>query len=179
MKPYTAAALVFAISMDPCAWGQAGALDPSFGTNGITTNSMGVGVDRVFAMAIQPDGRIISAGSSANRMAVARYTTNGSLDTTFASGGILTTTLGSAGSEIRAVVVQPDGRILLAGTAAGYDSLGAGPYPGIALVRLNGDGAFDATFGTAGSVITAMAASASATASSALSSSSKTAACSS
>lgn len=161
MKPYTAAALVFAISMDPCAWGQAGALDPSFGTNGITTNSMGVGVDRVFAMAIQPDGRIISAGSSANRMAVARYTTNGSLDTTFASGGILTTTLGSAGSEIRAVVVQPDGRILLAGTAAGYDSLGAGPYPGIALVRLNVDGAFDPTFGTGGSVITAMATSAS------------------
>ncbi|MGH2732265.1 MAG: delta-60 repeat domain-containing protein, partial [Actinomycetota bacterium] len=63
-----------------------GSLDPTFGGDGIVTTAVGVGDDRVFALALQPDGRIVAAGESFNGVdrdfALARYNPDGSLDPT-------------------------------------------------------------------------------------------------
>ncbi len=97
------------------------------------------------AAALQPDGKIVVAGSSysgsSSSLAVARYNTDGTLDTSFNGTGILVmpdnVNLGGAS----AIAVQPDGKIVIAGS-------------GWAIVRLNSDGNFDATFGVAGIVRT-------------------------
>ena len=129
-----------------------GSLDTTFGTGGIVTTSTGSGYDIAYVLGIQPDGRILAAGSShygSNYdFALVRYNTDGSLDTTFGTGGIVTTTIGSGDSEVLALGIQSDGRIVAAGKSpdgSNYD---------FALVRYNTDGSLDTTFGTGGIVTT-------------------------
>ncbi|MDQ3573320.1 MAG: endonuclease/exonuclease/phosphatase family protein [Actinomycetota bacterium] len=89
-----------------------GSLDTSFGGDGLVT-TVGVGFGQ--AVAIQADGRIVVAGGSGD-FHVARYNPDGSLDTTFGSDGLVTTDFG--GHELgRAVALQADGRIVVAGIA--------------------------------------------------------------
>ena len=88
---------------------------------------------------MQPDGKIVVAGSSFNGsnddFALVRYNADGSLDTSFGGGdGIVTTPIGTSNDSANGVLVQPDGKIVVAGTAfgsTGYD---------FALVRYNSDG---------------------------------------
>jgi uncharacterized delta-60 repeat protein len=129
----------------PSADAQPGALDPNFGNGGIVVTPEGAG----YAMAVQPDGKILAAGyidGAADGLAVARYLPNGDLDTTFGSAGIasLEPGLGQASTTTRAVAVQPDGRILLTGDDYGY----------IAVGRLEQDGTPDQSFGSDGLVQT-------------------------
>src|SRR5262249_9600003 len=130
-----------------------GSLDSSFGTGGKVTTDFGR-LERNPAVAIQPDGKIVSAGMSesgpAGDIALARYNTDGSLDTSFGIGGTLTTDLGNyeAGS---AMVLQPDGKIVVGGlTYVGV----YGTNAAFLLVRYNPDGSIDSTFGSGGAVIT-------------------------
>jgi uncharacterized delta-60 repeat protein len=88
----------------------AGTLDSSFGSGGIATYVTGTIVN---AAARQANGRILIAGTG--RMTTVRLNPNGSLDTTFGSGGIVNISLGDRAAA-NAVVAQPDGKILLAGT---------------------------------------------------------------
>ena len=67
-----------------------GNLDPSFGTGGIVVTDLG-GVDAAQAVALQSDGRIVVGGSSDGRFAFARYGVDGTLDSTFGSGGVVVT----------------------------------------------------------------------------------------
>ncbi len=74
-----------------------GALNPSFGTGGtVTTNFTGHG-DVANAVAVQGDGKIVVAGFAFSSgingdFALARYNADGSLDTSFGTGGKVTTT---------------------------------------------------------------------------------------
>jgi uncharacterized delta-60 repeat protein len=136
--PLVAAALPGAAVAAP------GALDPSFGTGGLVTTEFG-GSDSASAVAVEPDGRIVAAGTDgAGDFALARYNANGSLDTSFGSGGKVTTDFGGSDAA-SAVAIQPDGRIVAAGRS------GAG---NVALARYATDGSLDPTFGVGGKVTT-------------------------
>ncbi|WP_187645768.1 DUF11 domain-containing protein [Streptomyces sp. TRM49041] len=138
-----------------------GDLDPTFGTGGmVTTHITGGVVDVAFGVAVQADGKIITVGGSFSPhnsdFAVARYNTDGSLDTTFGTGGTVTTHFEDdgtgnpwAGDDVaHGVAVQTDGKIVVVGSGA----------PGVAtefgLARYNTDGSLDTAFGTGGKVTT-------------------------
>src|ERR1051325_6151623 len=132
-----------------------GDLDTTFGTGG-----------RVFvdfplestanAVALQPDGKIIVAGDEGKdvrfnydettNFALARHNADGSLDTSFGTGGKVRTGFGFH-SGAMGLVIQADQKLV----AAGYISDSAGSNA-VALVRYNTDGSLDTSFGTGGVV---------------------------
>jgi uncharacterized delta-60 repeat protein len=119
-----------------------GTLDTTFGSRGKRVIDFGGDIEAVYGGALQPDGKIVLAGHSDLRVAVARVNANGSLDTTFSGDGKLLFSWGLL-SRAQAVVVSPNGKILLAGFS--------GPEGGnIQVARLNANGALDTTFGTGG-----------------------------
>ena len=119
-----------------------GSLDSSFDSDGKVTTTIGSNAD-AFSVAIQSDGKIVLAGNAIiggrDEIAVARYNTDGSLDSSFDSDGKVTTTIGEA-DYAASVVVQSDGKIVVAGSSAtGGDS-------NFALIRFNTDGSLDSSF---------------------------------
>jgi uncharacterized delta-60 repeat protein len=134
-----------------------GTLDLSFGDGGKAVTSFGAH-DQAYAVAVQGDGKIVSAGSTGNvftlvsDFAVARYNVDGTLDATFGSGGLVRTDFFGGGDEAHALVLQPDGKVVAIGYATRSDGL-----PSFALVRYNPDGALDPTFGSGGKVTTEFA----------------------
>lgn len=125
-----------------------GSTDPSFGTNGKVESTFAAarGVD----MVIQSDGRIIVAGEIPGvSFVIARYDENGALDTTFSGDGWATTNIDvtCVSTSARAMALQPDGRIVLAGNAQ------FGSQQDVALARFNTDGSLDASFGGDGTVV--------------------------
>src|SRR5579859_3576443 len=127
-----------------------GALDPNFGTGGVVTTSLSLNPDIPTAIAIQADHKIVVAGSSNNNFAVARYNTNGTLDTAgFGAGqGFVTTDFG--GTDLaKALVIQPaDGKIILGGDTTGATGRD------FALARYTSAGVLDTTFNSTGKVVT-------------------------
>jgi uncharacterized delta-60 repeat protein len=125
-----------------------GSLDLSFGSGGKVTTHFTSGVEVVIAVAIQLDGKIVVTGQAFaggfQQFALARYNPDGSLDTSFASGGILTTDFALGSGFGGALVIQPNGKIVAAGRA-GSDFV---------VARYNADGSPDATFGSGGKVTT-------------------------
>ena len=115
-----------------------GSLDTSFDTDGKVITPIGSGDDAGLAVAIQSDGKIVVAGESHNGadddFAVVRYNTDGSLDTSFDTDGKVTTPIGSGRDEGRAVALQSDGSIVVAGF--GWN----GTDDDVAVVRYNPDG---------------------------------------
>ena len=104
-----------------------GDLDPAFGTGGKVTTDFGSS-DRASAILMQPDGKLVVAGSSggnAGNFALTRYYGDGTLDTSFNSTGpkpgTVTTDFGSL-DEVFALVLQPDGKLVAVG-----DSNAGGP----------------------------------------------------
>jgi len=75
----------------------AGNLDPTFGTGGIVRTDFAGNIDQANAVAVQPNGQIVAAGSSFSNsktvedFIVARYNANGSLDKRFGKNGKITT----------------------------------------------------------------------------------------
>jgi uncharacterized delta-60 repeat protein len=119
-----------------------GRLDTTFGSDGKRVIDFGGDDESVYDAVLQPDGKIVLAGDSDLRVAVARLNPNGSLDTTFSGDGKKIFSWGAL-SRASAVLVLPNGKILLAGFS--------GPEGGdIQLARLNANGALDTTFGTGG-----------------------------
>jgi uncharacterized delta-60 repeat protein len=116
-----------------------GDLDPTYGNGGkVTTNFFDSDIIR--DVAVQLDGKIVVVGTVQNtsqQPIIARYKLNGSLDPAFGSNGKV---FASASFFPQAVVIQPDGRIIAAGSVQG--SFG--------LMRFNRDGSLDSTFGAAG-----------------------------
>ena len=96
-----------------------GTLDAGFGSGGTVTTAFGTDTfDQPAALAIQPDGKIVVAGSSDTFIALARYTVNGALDAGFGIGGKVTTAFGTASSDqASAMAVQSDGKLVLAGAS--------------------------------------------------------------
>ncbi len=129
-----------------------GTLDPDFGTNGRVQLNLGNGFpsggsnDNCAAVGRQSDGRLVLGGSMHNNdFALARLTSNGTLDPTFGTAGVVRTDVTGRGDNGSAVAIQSDDKILLAGTCFGSQ---------FGLVRYTAAGALDSTFGTDGVVLT-------------------------
>jgi uncharacterized delta-60 repeat protein len=91
-----------------------GSLDPTFGSGGRVTTDLGSSFDVANTLALQGDGKIVAAGGNSSDFALVRYSPNGSLDTSFGSGGVTTTDFGSSDSAFD-VAVQTDGKIVAVG----------------------------------------------------------------
>ncbi len=131
-----------------------GTLDRTFGTGGKVVAVLDAGGDGSTAIAFQPDGKIVIAGSVIHNNFVvafvtARFNADGTLDQTFGNNGSVQTTFGDPAAEGNDVVLQADGKIIVVGfTGAGsYSS-----FNNFALVRFNPDGSLDQTFGSGGKV---------------------------
>ena len=127
-----------------------GTPDLAFGGIGQVVTKIGQ-TDDAYAVAVQPDGKIVVAGDSDGKFALARYNPTGSLDSTF-SGGTVITPVG-AYSHAAAVAIQPDGKIV----AAGECHLSATGDSDFALVRYLDNGMPDLMFGNGGKVTTNIA----------------------
>lgn len=130
-----------------------GSLDPNFDSDGIVTTSIKGYHDEIRSLAVQADGKIVACGRSVEEglnkhfeFAVVRYNNNGSLDTGFSADGKVTTSISTGHDNAKAVAIQSDGKIVVAGEAT------AGP--GIVLVRYNANGSLDTGFDTDGMVTT-------------------------
>ena len=132
-----------------------GSLDSTFGSGGKVTTQVVAGDgedDEIFALAIQPDGRILAAGKAnfGQDFGMVRYQTNGSLDTTFGASGLVTTDFNGGSDSARGIALQIDGKIVLAGAA----NLTSGSTGDFGLARYNLSGSLDSTFGSGGKVVT-------------------------
>jgi uncharacterized delta-60 repeat protein len=129
-----------------------GALDPSFGFgDGKVLTNMTGGFDAAVEVAVQSDGKLVAAGQaggSGQRIALARYDADGGLDLSFGGDGKVFTNLTGGLDSAYEVVLQGDGKIVVAGVA---NLLGDARF---ALVRYNEDGTLDTTFGGDGKVTT-------------------------
>jgi len=130
-----------------------GALDPSFGRDGMATTDFGQ-VDIAHAVALDLRGRIVAAGESEFETAsfvLARYTHNGSLDASFGTGGQAGIKLGGDFYEdyALAVTVDDQGRVVAAG--GGNKTSGDADF---VLARYDTSGNLDPSFGTSGTVTT-------------------------
>jgi uncharacterized delta-60 repeat protein len=136
-----------------------GSLDTSFGAGGTVILDFDGGYDSANAVVVQPDGKIVVAGSAQkgdpstsfdSDFALVRLDADGSLDTSFGVGGKVTTHNDSWWDFAHAVALQPDGKIVLAGEAGPGDLIDH--PPNFALVRLDADGSLDTSFGVGGKV---------------------------
>jgi uncharacterized delta-60 repeat protein len=128
----------------------AGMLDPMFGFGGMVATDLAGASDQAWRVAVQSDGKIVVAGNTFganfNDWALARYNADGTLDSTFGQDGKVITDFGSSARE---VVLQDDGKIIVAGyTGASLSDLD------FALARYDTTGRLDTTFGMNGKVRT-------------------------
>jgi uncharacterized delta-60 repeat protein len=141
---------------------QSGTPDPAFGVLGRVLTTFETATDQAFAVALQPDGKIVAAGFTTspiangdNNFAVVRYNPDGSMDPTFGTGGGVITNFRSdvptgdpdnprrnSSDTARAIAIQPDGKIVV----GGFSDAPNGEF-NFALVRYNPDGSVDPTFG--------------------------------
>jgi uncharacterized delta-60 repeat protein len=124
-----------------------GALDSSFGSGGKVTTGFASSQASVSSAALQQDQKILVAGFASSPI-LARYTTTGSLDTTFGNGGKTTILAGLDGLDY--VTNLPDGEIVVAGTLTN-PSTGTGSF---VVEEYKGNGALDLSFGINGRVTT-------------------------
>lgn len=125
-----------------------GSLDTTFGGGDgiVNTNFLSNSQDKGRAMAVMSDGKILLAGATYNGVnwiiALARYNSDGSLDTSFGGGdGMITQTVGTSASFANSMAVQSDGGILLAASAE------FGAPSEFVLLRFTPVGSLDTTFG--------------------------------
>ena len=152
----TAFGMIQGTSIDLVRYNPDGSLDTSFGNAGriltqVPGSSPGT-YDTLTAQAVvqQADGKLLVVGSDLSNqdLLAIRYTANGALDKSFGQGGIVLDPVGWGASS---VVIQPDGKIVLAGTDY---TPGNGLPAAIGLLRLNANGTNDTSFGTGGAVLT-------------------------
>ena len=133
-----------------------GALDESFGTEGIFTLSLKPGsYDKATTVLVQPDGKILLTGShffvpfyGTYHAGVVRLNSDGTLDSSFAGTGMVSYQVGNGITTFTAsaALLQPDGKILVVGNKALDKS-------DVSAIRLHGDGSLDTSFGTDGTQI--------------------------
>jgi uncharacterized delta-60 repeat protein len=131
-----------------------GTLDTTFGGDGKVTTNFTSRLDAAWDVAIQSDGKIVAVGDAGfrtgnSRFAVARYNTDGTLDTSFGGDGKVTTQFTRHDDPVAGVALQADGKIVVSGGA----NWGGGES-NFALARYNTDGTLDATFSGDGKVTT-------------------------
>jgi uncharacterized delta-60 repeat protein len=133
-----------------------GTLDSTFGNGGKVSTDFSVD-DNAFSVALQSDGKLVVVGTTVGifgstqiDFAVARYNTNGSLDSTFGNGGKVTFDFSTMADIARAVVIQSDNKIVIGGTVR-IDH-GGNHDTDFGLARLNSNGTLDTSFDGDGKV---------------------------
>jgi uncharacterized delta-60 repeat protein len=141
-----------------------GLLDPTFGSGGIVTSSFSTGMNIAYDVLVQPDGKVVAGGwanmgRTLQDFLVVRYNANGTLDTSFGSGGRATTDFGQGNTdEAYAIALQPgtNGKIVAGGftdiTSKTHGITSTSSH--FALARYNPNGSLDTSFGSNGTVIT-------------------------
>ncbi len=119
-----------------------GAIDPSFGFNGMVLIDLG-GNEYITAVALKPDGKIVFAGNASSTVFIGQLLNDGSFDTGFDVDGILEI-YSYKMEEIEDIEVLPNGKILVAGFNV-VDSEGQAT-----IARIRPDGYIDVTFGENG-----------------------------
>jgi uncharacterized delta-60 repeat protein len=132
-----------------------GSPDAGFGSGGTVATPVGDGsFATVTALALRSDGKLLAAGTAADggiaKFALARYNPDGSLDTSFGSGGVVLTPVGTGDAVLDALFLDSDGRAIVAGSAKD------GARDEFALARFLPDGSLDTSFGSSGIVLTAV-----------------------
>ncbi|MEA2556326.1 MAG: hypothetical protein QOI60_1657 [Actinomycetota bacterium] len=134
-----------------------GTLDPAFGGDGRVTTHFRLGGGAT-ALAIGAGGGIVAAGghvTDADRFELARYNTDGTLDTTFSKDGKVATLVGKGETSATAVAIQSNGKVIGAGFTDNPHEFGDNFGPGkFALVRYRVDGSLDPGFGGDGKIKT-------------------------
>src|SRR5262249_8601787 len=115
-----------------------GTLDSSFDGDGYTPTNFTSGDENGYGIALQSDGKIVVAGDTNGGLMVLRFTTSGSLDTSFSLDGIVNHQPGGYGAWGRNVAIASDGKIVAVGGGVEVGS----PEKRMMLVRLNTDGTF-------------------------------------
>ena len=144
---FAAAIVALLVTCTPALALQAGDPDPGFGSNGVAAYPLGGGSAQIDALAVQPDGKLVLAGTANDAngdpaVLLARLRPDGSLDSSFGNGGSVIKQFETGATPIsraHAVLLQPDGKILV-----GTD----GPL----VVRFDSSGKLDPTFGSGGVV---------------------------
>jgi uncharacterized delta-60 repeat protein len=138
-----------------------GQVDPQFGHGQLVLGPQG----GLSSLAIQPDGKIVAAGTQGGGFTVARYLPDGTPDAGFGHGGAVTTdlhfTVGNetfTGATAEAVALQADGKIVVAGVALDPTTIPpanpeAAGTPAFAVARYGSDGQLDASFGSGGRLV--------------------------
>lgn len=129
---------------------QSGSLDPTFGNNGIVMYSINNVYDKVLHVTTQPDGKVIVSGitryQNHNLLSITRLRANGQFDDTFGDHGNVVLTLNTLyGNYPVETIVLENGKLLV----GGYSFTG-NQYSYPLLLRLNGNGSIDSTFGVNG-----------------------------
>jgi uncharacterized delta-60 repeat protein len=118
-----------------------GSLDHSFDTDGKIIMAFGTSTDKINAVTLQPDDKIVVAGSwyngiNATEFALARFNPDGSLDNSFDSDGKQVISMGHPGGQASSIAIVNGDKILVAGTI----------FPNLGFARLNVDGSLDLSF---------------------------------
>jgi uncharacterized delta-60 repeat protein len=140
-----------------------GSPDPSFGSDGgiVSVDFGGSSYSAAQSLAVQPDGKIVVAGYTTSdtqgtqyEFALARYTPEGTPDLDFPGGGRLMTDFVGGYDKAYSVLIQPDGKIVVAGVTSTAGAFGQTEF-GVA--RYTADGDLDPGFGSGGKVMTPIA----------------------
>ena len=124
-----------------------GGLDFGFGVNGLASHNVGFAATAGIAQDGSQSVIAGPVGTAPNQtFGVTRYNADGTLDTTFGSGGVVTTIFGSTSDAPAAVAVLTGGQILVAGTATTYTN-GVASGSEFAVAEYNPDGSPDTAFG--------------------------------
>ncbi|MEO7405268.1 MAG: hypothetical protein ABIU95_16525, partial [Burkholderiales bacterium] len=137
----------------------AGDLDTTFGIGGQVVQDLGLGKnEEIFASAVQSDGKMVVAGFAINTLGagrdflVARFNTNGTLDTSFGTGGSVIVNVSDPGplstpnfdDQVNDLIIQPDGSIIAVGTAT--KNVGLTPFTAVGIIKLTSSGVLDTAF---------------------------------
>lgn len=120
-----------------------GAIDESFGNSGVVLTTLDKS-SNISTISTQSDGKIVASGNSSYGALIIRYLTDGTIDQTFGTNGVVTVDLGTEAKYNNSMAVQQDDKILTTGFLTSEDSYD------FFLIRLNKDGTLDNTFGTNG-----------------------------
>jgi uncharacterized delta-60 repeat protein len=126
-----------------------GFLDTTFGSNGLLLPG---GWREIWGIETQSDGKIVVAGTTPQHFLMARSNSDGSIDQSFNTTGFVEPSFGRDEDRVKSILIQPDGKIVVAGVSLVYTTNGI--MTDFALARFSIGGSLDPSFGSDGQVLT-------------------------